>query len=103
MLDTTNKKVELMAPLKNFKSLNAVVSKADAVYFGIEAFNMRMFSDNFRLKELNNIVKKCHNNNIKAYMTTNIIIYENEFDLLNIIFDKAVEAEIEKEGANTKE
>ena len=95
MLDTANKKVELMAPLKNFKSLNAVVSKADAVYFGIEAFNMRMFSDNFRLEELNNIVKKCHNNNIKAYMTTNIIIYENEFDLLNIILDKAVEAEID--------
>jgi len=95
MLDTANKKVELMAPLKNYKSLNAVLGKADAVYFGIEAFNMRMFSDNFRLEELNNIVKKCHNNNIKAYMTTNIIIYENEFDLLNIILDKAVEAEID--------
>jgi collagenase-like PrtC family protease len=47
MLDTANKKVELMAPLKNYKSLNAVVGKADAIYFGIEAFNMRMFSDNF--------------------------------------------------------
>ena len=69
MLDTANKKVELMAPLKNFKSLNAVVGKADAVYFGIEAFNMRMFSDNFRLEELNNIVKKCHNNNICDHAT----------------------------------
>ena len=95
MLNTANKKVELMAPLKNHKSLNAVIGKADAVYFGIEAFNMRMFSDNFRLEDLNNIVKKCHNNNIKAYMTTNIIMYENEFDLLNIILDKAVEAEID--------
>ena len=74
------KNVELMAPLKNFKSLNAVLSKADAVFFGVEAFNMRMFSDNIKLDELNSIVKKCHDNNILAYLTTNVIVYENEFD-----------------------
>ena len=50
MLEIKQKKVELMAPLKNAKSLNAILGKADAVYFGVEAFNMRMFSDNFRLK-----------------------------------------------------
>ncbi len=49
MPEIKQKKVELMAPLKNAKSLNAVLDKADAVYFGVEAFNMRMFSDNFRL------------------------------------------------------
>jgi len=84
-----------MAPLKNFKSLNAVLGNTDAVYFGIEAFNMRMFSDNFKLEELNNIVKVCHDNQIKAYLTTNIIIYENEINLLETILDKALESEID--------
>ena len=91
----TKNRVELMAPLKNDKSLSAVLGKADAVYFGIESFNMRMFSDNFKLDELNNIVKICHNNDIKAYLTTNIVIYENEFSLLEKILDKSAEAEID--------
>ena len=84
-----------MAPLKNLKSLNAVLGKADAVYFGVEAFNMRMFSDNIKLDDLTSIVKKSHDNGLLAYLTTNVIVYENEFDLLNKVLDKAVEAEID--------
>ncbi len=95
MENMSNKRVELMAPLKNYKSLNAVLGKADAVYFGVESFNMRMYSDNFRLDDLNKIVKTCHNNNIYTYLTTNIVIYENEFLLLDKVLDKAVEAEID--------
>ncbi|MFX0074271.1 MAG: peptidase U32 family protein [Candidatus Hermodarchaeota archaeon] len=90
-----NKKVELMTPLKNLKSLNAIKDKADAVYFGVEAFNMRMFSDNFKLEDLKKIVRKCHDNNIRAYLTTNIVVYENEFKLLNKVLDNAVQAEID--------
>ncbi|TFG08963.1 MAG: U32 family peptidase [Promethearchaeota archaeon] len=91
----SEKKVELMVPLKNYKSLNAVLSNADAVYFGVESLNMRMYSDNFSIQDLNSIVRICHDNNIKAYLTTNVIIYENEFDLLHVMMDKAVEAEID--------
>jgi len=89
------KQVELLAPLKNLKSLHAVQKNADAVYFGVESLNMRMFSDNFNIEDLPKIVKLCHDNNIKAYLTTNIIIYDNEFDLLEKIMDKAVESEID--------
>ena len=89
------KRVELMAPLKNYKSLNAVLGRADAVYFGVESLNMRMYSDNFKLQDLHDIVKTCHDNNTRAYLTTNIIIYENEFSLLDKILDKAVEADID--------
>jgi putative protease len=84
-----------MTPLKNLKSLSAVKDKADAVYFGVEAFNMRMFSDNIKLDDLSSTVKKCHDNNILAYLTTNVIVYENEFDLLNKVLEKAVESEID--------
>ena len=90
-----NKNVELMAPLKNFKSLNAILNITDAVYFGIESLNMRMYSDNFKLEDLNEIVKICHDNNVRAYLTTNVIIYDYEFELLDQILNKAVEAEID--------
>jgi len=89
------KEVELLAPLKNFKSLNAVIGKADSVYFGVESLNMRMYSDNFKLNDLPDIVKKCHENNIKTYLTTNVVIYENEFKLLEEIINTAAEAEID--------
>jgi putative protease len=95
MKKASQTRVELMAPLKNYKSLSAVLGKADAVYFGVESFNMRMYSDNFKLQDLNNIVKTCHDNSTHAYLTTNIVIYENEFPLLDQILDKAVEAEID--------
>ncbi|MBN1216702.1 MAG: U32 family peptidase [Candidatus Lokiarchaeota archaeon] len=95
MMYKNRNKVELLVPLKNEKSLNAVLGNADAVYFGLESFSMRQFSDNFKLDELNQIVKKCHDNNIKAHLTTNIIIYENELVSLEKILDKAIEAEID--------
>ena len=95
MKNMSNERVELMAPLKNQKSLKAVLGKTNAVYFGIESFNMRMYSDNFKLEDLDKIVKTCHSNNTHAYLTTNVVIYENEFPLLNRILDKAVEAEID--------
>ena len=89
------KKVELLAPLKNYQSLNAILGNADAVYFGVEGLNMRMFSDNFKQDELDKICKICHDNGIKTYLTTNVIIYENEFDMLNEILDHAVNAEVD--------
>ncbi|MHA1273190.1 MAG: peptidase U32 family protein [Promethearchaeota archaeon] len=95
MTQNKKKKVELMAPLKNMQSLNAVLDNADAVYFGVESFNMRMFSDNIKLEEIDKVVKTCHNHGIKAYLTTNIIIYENEFELLRKVIETAVNAEID--------
>jgi putative protease len=90
-----DKKVELLSPLKNVKSLNAILNYADAVYFGVESLNMRSFSDNFQLKELPSIVNKLHEKNIKTYLTTNVIIYDNEFELLEKVFSKASEANID--------
>lgn len=95
MVNSNVKKVELMAPLKNLQSLNAVLPFADAVYFGVEALNMRIFSDNIKLEEVAKVVKTCHDRDVKAYLTTNVIIYENEFDLLKSILIEAAAAEID--------
>jgi len=89
------KKVELLAPAKNLKAIKAAACYADSVYFGIEKFNMRMRSENVSLNNLGRVVKFCHNSNLKAYLATNILIYDSELSLLREIFEKARDAEID--------
>ncbi|WP_457559419.1 peptidase U32 family protein [Candidatus Harpocratesius sp.] len=89
------KKVELLAPAQNKKSIQAVAPFANAVYFGSEALNMRMNADNFSLKDLKPIVAFCHDLNLRAYLTTNVIIYENELNYLENLFQTAKTAEID--------
>ena len=83
------KKVELLAPAKNFNAIKASSQYADSVYFGIKKFNMRYRSKNFSLEDLNKIVDFCDKNNLKAYLATNILIYDNEIDYLREIIEKA--------------
>jgi putative protease len=89
------KKVELMCPAKNLKSIKSALGNADAVYFGVQVLNMRMMADNFKLEELPKIVKFCHENNIRTYLTTNVIIYEHEIEVLSQVLDHAAAANID--------
>jgi putative protease len=89
------KKVELLAPAKNIKAIKAAMKYADSVYFGIKKFNMRMRSENFSLNELNNVVDFCHKNDLKVYLTTNILIYDNELNFLRKIIEKSKEAGVD--------
>ena len=88
-------RVELLAPAKNLKAIKAASKYADSVYFGIENFNMRMRSENIALKDLNKITKFCHEHNLKAYLTTNILIYDNELEFLRSIIKKGKESNID--------
>jgi len=83
------KKVELLAPAKNIKTIKAVSNHADSVYFGIQKFNMRMRSENIPLEDLNRVVNYCHDNSLKAYLTTNILLYDNEIQELRQIIETA--------------
>jgi putative protease len=89
------KKVELLAPAKNLKAIKAASKYADSVYFGIQKFNMRMRSENIALENLNKIVTYCHDNDLKAYLATNILIYDNELGYLREIMEKAKDAGID--------
>ncbi|MHA2393657.1 MAG: peptidase U32 family protein [Promethearchaeota archaeon] len=73
-------KVELLAPAKNFKAIKAASNYADAVYFGLEKFNMRMRSENITTKDLVRVINFCNDNNLKTYLTTNILMYDNELN-----------------------
>ncbi|MHA1870454.1 MAG: peptidase U32 family protein, partial [Promethearchaeota archaeon] len=91
----SDSKVELLTPAQNKKSVQAVLGHADAVYFGTETFNMRMNARNIKEKDLKDFVDFCHSNNIKAYLTTNIIIFDDELELLEELIKGAKDAEVD--------
>ena len=83
-------KPELLAPAGDWPSLRAAVEAgADAVYFGLKQLNMRAKAKNFELKEIKKLTDYCHSHNVKAYLTINTIIYENELKLIKKILNKA--------------
>ncbi len=89
------KKVELLAPAKNFKAIKAASKYADSIYFGVERFNMRMRSENIALDDLLKIIDYCHDNNLKAYLATNILVYDNEVKDIRNTIEKGKEAGID--------
>ena len=80
-------KFELLAPAGDFRALNAAVKAgADAIYFGLQEFNMRESAKNFKFADLGEIRKiagKC-----KLYLTLNTIIYDSELKRLEKLIKK---------------
>lgn len=87
------KKIEIMAPAGSYDSLMAAIQGgADSVYFGVEQLNMRAgSSNNFTIGDLKNIVSICKQNNLKSYLTLNVVIYDHETEQMRKIIDTAVE------------
>lgn len=69
--------VELLAPAGNFISLRAVLENgADAVYFGLDDYNMRANAKNFSLEDLKKVSQIAGEYGAKTYLCTNIILNE---------------------------
>ena len=69
--------VELLAPAGNFISLRAVLENgADAVYFGLDDYNMRANAKNFSLDDLSDVSEVASEYGAKTYLCTNIILNE---------------------------
>ncbi len=73
-------KIILLSPAGSFESLQAALDNgADAVYFGIGHLNMRSrASVNFTEEDLSEIVRRCHDRGVAAWMALNIVVYDNE-------------------------
>lgn len=84
-------KYEVMAPVGSWEMLAAALNAgADSVYFGIEQLNMRARSSiNFTLEDLKEIANKCHEKNVKTYLTLNTIVYNHDVNLMKMILDTA--------------
>jgi len=89
-------KPELIAPAGNWPMLTAAIqAKADAVYFGVKQLNMRRTANNFEISELKKVVDYCHKHKLKAYLTLNTIVYDNEINKLKNILKQAKKAKID--------
>lgn len=84
-----------MSPIKNWASLEACKKYADAVYFGIADLSLRARTNSLTLKDVPKFVSKCHEYGIKAYMTINSVIYNNDIKTAEKIVKKAKEAKVD--------
>ncbi len=88
---------ELLAPAGSYESLTAAgQGGADAVYFGIEQLNMRARSSaNFTAEDLPQIVARARELRMKAYLTVNTVVYNQELILMRKIIDLALKHEVD--------
>ena len=87
-------KVEIMAPVGSYASLQAAIQGgADAVYFGVGNLNMRSRSAaNFTVDDLKEICRIAHGAGVRTYLTLNTIIYNHELDEMRALLAAAKEA-----------
>jgi len=89
MKSNSKSKYELLAPAGDFECLmTAINAGADAIYFGLQEFNMRARAKNFKISDLPKIRKITKEKDIKLYLTLNTIIYDNEIKILESLIKK---------------
>lgn len=84
-------------PAGSFESLEAALQGgADSVYFGVGKLNMRSRATvNFSEEDLPEIVERCHEAGAKAYLTLNIIVYDEELEAVHALCDAARKAGVD--------
>jgi len=72
-------KPELLAPAGDWECVRAAVANgADAVYFGLPAFNARMRATNFTAEDLPKLMAFLHEHGVKGYVAFNVLIFTDE-------------------------
>jgi len=72
-------KPELLAPAGDWECARAAVANgADAVYFGLPAFNARMRATNFTPEDLPRLMDFLHEHGVKGYVAFNVLIFTDE-------------------------
>jgi len=74
-------KPELLVPASSLEVLKtAVVFGADAVYIGGEAFGLRAKAKNFSMQEMAEGIAFAHAQNVKVYVTANILAHNGDLE-----------------------
>lgn len=72
---------ELLLPAGDIKAFYAAISGGcDAIYLGIKKYSARAYANNFTIEELKDLVSYAHLRNVKAYVTMNTILYDEELN-----------------------
>ena len=70
---------ELLAPAGSYEKMAAAIHYgADAVYCGGKKYSLRAHAGNFSEGEMDEAVKYAHANNVKLYVTVNIIAHQGD-------------------------
>lgn len=90
---------ELLAPAGDWDALRAACANgADAVYFGLSAFNARHRAANFTPEELPGVIDFLHARNVRGFVTLNTLIFSDELadvaKYVRVIADAGVDAVI---------
>ncbi len=96
MTSNPTTKIEVMAPVGSYESLQAAIQGgANAIYFGVGNLNMRSRSAaNFNLEDLAKIADIARQHGVRSYLTLNTIIYNNEIEEMHAMVQAAKEAGI---------
>lgn len=78
--------VELLAPARDFTALTAALENgANAVYIGVEGYNMRAHTSNFTIDNLNEASDRCNDYNARIYVCTNTVMTNKDIRHLKTI------------------
>jgi putative protease len=78
-MENLRQKPELLAPAGDWECAGAAAANgADAVYFGMPAFNARMRATNFTAEELPKLMDFLHERGMRGYVTFNVLIFTDE-------------------------
>ena len=70
---------ELLAPAGDWECARAAVANgANAIYFGLPAFNARMRATNFTAEDLPKLMEFLHQHGVKGYVAFNTLIFTGE-------------------------
>ncbi len=82
-------KPELLVPASSLEVLKtAVVFGADAVYIGGEAFGLRAKAKNFSMEEMAEGIAFAHAQNVKVYVTANILAHNGDLEGAHRYFEE---------------
>ena len=87
---------ELLAPAGDWPALRAAVaSGADAVYFGVDAFNARQRAENFRIDDLPSVMHWLHERQVRGCLTLNVLVFTDELERAAQLLIAAAEAGVD--------
>jgi len=87
---------ELLSPAGGWDCARAAVENgADAVYFGTESFNARMRADNFRRKDLPELVRWLHGRGVRGYLAFNTLAFPSELEEAESFLREAIASGID--------
>ncbi len=91
------KNTEILAPIGSFDILKeAINAGCSACYFSGKSFGARAYAPNFTNDELKDAIDYCHLYGVKAYVTVNTIIFEDEIqkaiDFIDMLYFNQVDA-----------